>query len=376
MSKGHYKQMCRSKVEVKSERYRKDSIRCIEINAINNGDNELKCEVVIAGERIEALIDTGAVVNVIPKRYLNQKLQLNSSGTSLRTWTGEKISTLGTITAEITAGHRTTSAEFYITEKGSQPLLSFLLAKELNLIGNINTMNANSKKNHVLPETIQQKLHQAFQEKGSQIKREPCRIEVIKNAKPVKIPTRRIPIAYHDEVRRELQEMERNGIIEKSKQAVDWCSPLVITHKKSGKLRICIDYIRLNECVRTPCRQIPTIEEIQGKIGRANYFTTLDMTNGYWQVEVHKDDRDLLTFGTPCGTYTFKRLPFRLKSAPMIFQEYVTEIIGELPGVVVYLDDILIATETKEGHLKTFETVLDKLINAGVALNANKCQIG
>ena len=97
------------------------------------------------------------------------------------------------------------------------------------------------------------------------------------------------------------------------------------------------------------------------------------MGNGYWQIEVDQESKKLLTFATPFGTYTWRRLPFGLTSAPMIFQEYVTGIVGDIPNVIVYLDDIMIAAKTAEEHKFLLEKVLQRLVAAGVALNKEKC---
>jgi len=99
------------------------------------------------------------------------------------------------------------------------------------------------------------------------------------------------------------------------------------------------------------------------------------MKNGYWHIEVHEEDRHYLTFGSPFGTYQWKRLPFGLKSAPIIFQDSVSSLLVGIPNVVAYLDDIMIATETKEEHLTVLEKVLEKLVDSGVRLNMEKCAV-
>jgi hypothetical protein len=71
---------------------------------------------------------------------------------------------------------------------------------------------------------------------------DPCRIELESNAKPVKIPTRQLPVAYWENVKLELEKLKKDGIIVKLSEAVDWCSPLVISHLKIGKIRQCADW--------------------------------------------------------------------------------------------------------------------------------------
>ena len=280
------------------------------------------------------------------------------------TWTGERLTVLGTFTANVQYRQRQAKAIFHVTNAGSKALLSLTIARELGMINELATLNECS----TLPQEIVEILDKAF--KGdAKVKMEPCHIELEDNATPVKIPARRVPIAYQEDLKNELDLMERNDVVQKISSAVEWCSPVVIAHKKNGKIRLCVDYRRLNEVIREPSRQIPTVEEVLGRVGDAKWFTTLDMRNGYWQLEVREQDRKLLAFGTPFGTYVWKRLPLGLKSSPMLFQDRVVQIVGNLPQVTVYLDDIMIATKTKEEHVKVLKIVLQRLVTAGVALS-------
>jgi hypothetical protein len=101
-------------------------------------------------------------------------------------------------------------------------------------------------------------------------------------------------------------------------------------------------------------QRVTVLVDTSAQVGKAQYFSTLDMRNGYWHIEVHEDDRALLAFGTPFGTFTWRRLPFGLKSAPMVFQDYVCTILDGLGHVMIHLYDILLATETMEEHLQRF----------------------
>jgi hypothetical protein len=165
-------------------------------------------------------------------------------------------------------------------------------------------------------------------------------------------------VAYWEDVKLELEKLKKDGVIMKLSEAVDWCSPLVISHRKNGKIRLCIDYRRFNECLRALVRQIPTMKEVLAQVGKAQYFSTLYMRNGYWHIEVHENDHALLAFGTPFGTFTWRCLPFGLKSAPMVFQDYVCTILDGLEHVMIYMDDILLATETMEDHIQLLKEVL------------------
>ena len=378
-------------------------------------------QILVNGSSLKVMVDTGACVNVIPKYLIKFPIRLKETQLRLHTWTGEELALAGSFEAQVKSGEVVTSTTFFVTEKGTQALISYELARELKFIGEVASIKQShesgwkaaasatpvvqsrgrggsvpgkgsplenphepidrqqpkadvGRRKNPLPADIQHLLEKAFQGEAK-IRMEPCQIEVFPQARPVKIPVRRVPIAYQEELKGELDRMEKDGIVEKISTAVEWCSPIVIAHRKNGAIRVCIDYRRLNEVIRCPSRQIPTVEEVLGRVGQATCFSTLDMRNGYWQVEVEEESKKLLVFGTPYGTYTWRRLPFGLTSAPMIFQDYVMRVIGDVPNVIVYLDDIMIATQTREQHQSLLKLVLERLVSAGVALNRDKCAI-
>ena len=137
-------------------------------------------------------------------------------------------------------------------------------------------------------------------------------------AVPVKQPSRRIPFGYQEEVKCDLKTMLNNGIIEKSSS--EWASPLVLVRKPSGDLRICVDYRRLNEVTAVTSYPLPNITETLDRLAGASYFTSIDMTSGYHQVEIAEDDKDKTAFTTPYGLYQYCRMPFGLAGASGTFQ--------------------------------------------------------
>ena len=109
------------------------------------------------------------------------------------------------------------------------------------------------------------------------------------SAKPVRLAPYRLPHAYRETVKSELQSMEESGIIQSSKS--EWASPIVLVPKKDGTLRMCVDYRRLNSISEADAYPMPRIDELIDRLGGAQYITTLDLTRGYWQVPVAPDSR-------------------------------------------------------------------------------------
>jgi len=170
--------------------------------------------------------------------------------------------------------------------------------------------------------------------------------------------------------------MLAEGVIVKVTEPTEWCSPMVTVRKKNGQLRICTDFRQLNHAVERELFQIPTFEDITAMMQGATVFSLLDCSSGYWQLPVEKESQPLLTFTSPFGRFSYTRLPFGLKSAPEIFQRVMSQILSDLPGVTVYIDDILIFATSEGEHKHRLEAVLRRLEQEGITLNRDKCSIG
>ena len=168
--------------------------------------------------------------------------------------------------------------------------------------------------------------------------------------------------------------MVNNKIIVKITEPTDWCSPLVVTSKKSGDFRICCDLRSLNKAAKRPEFQLPSFEELANKINGASTYTLLDATSAFHQISVHPDSQQLLTFGTSLGRFAWTRVPYGLRSAPELFQSILSDILCDIPKVFVFFDDILIAANSIEEHDSTLKRVLQRLLDKGLALNKTKCK--
>lgn len=111
------------------------------------------------------------------------------------------------------------------------------------------------------------------------------------------------------------------------------------------------------------------------KLGKAQYFSTLDLAKGYHQILVAEKDIEKTAFVTPAGLYEYVRMPFGLKNAPATFQRLINEILRDYINTicVVYLDDILIFSTTLEEHLNSIEKIFKKLIEHNLKIQADKC---
>lgn len=138
-----------------------------------------------------------------------------------------------------------------------------------------------------------------------------------KSSIPICLPPYRIPHAYRDIVKDELEQMEKETIIERSDG--EWAFPIVLVKKKDGTLSMCVDYCRLNSIAEADAYPIPHVDDLIDSLGRAKYITTLDLAKGYWQVTVNEESRPRTAFATPYGLFQFRVMPFCLHGVPATF---------------------------------------------------------
>ena len=194
------------------------------------------------------------------------------------------------------------------------------------------------------------------------------------NQAPIKQTPRRLPIHYKQEVGQMLEEMQSQGVIEPSHSP--WASPVVMVRKKDGSLRFCIDYRKLNEVTRKDSYPLPRVDDLLDSLSDAQWFSTLDLRSGYWQVEVDPRDREKTAFSTPRGLFQFRVMPFGLCNAPSTFQRLMELVLAGLSWEVclAYLDDVVVFGRTWEEHLQRLKMVLMRLKEAHLKLHPKKCQ--
>ena len=198
------------------------------------------------------------------------------------------------------------------------------------------------------------------------------RIYTPESARPVHQPPYRLPYAYRERVKKELQEMLAAGIIEPSSS--EWSSPLVVVHKEDGSLRLCVDYRRLNTVTQPDAYPMPRVDELLDRLGKATYLSTIDLARGYWQVPVSPPDRYKTAFTTPYGFFQFKRMPFGLSGAPATFQRMMDQLTNDMEFAAAYMDDLVVYSNTWEEHLQHLQATLQRLQTAGLTAKPNKCQ--
>ncbi|EGT47562.1 hypothetical protein CAEBREN_01908 [Caenorhabditis brenneri] len=202
-----------------------------------------------------------------------------------------------------------------------------------------------------------------------------CEIELVEGAEPVRQKPRPIPLAIRPEIRKMIQKMLAQGVIRESHSP--WASPVVLVKKKDGSVRMCIDYRKVNKVVRYNAHPLPNIEATLQSLSGKKVFTTLDLLAGYWQIPLKEQSKEITAFAIGSELFEWNVLPFGLVTSPAIFQATMESVIGDMLGICafVYVDDLLIASESLEQHAKDLERVLERVEKSGMRFRASKCHI-
>lgn len=186
------------------------------------------------------------------------------------------------------------------------------------------------------------------------------------------------PISATEFINSEIQSLLNDGIIQKS--CSPYNSPVHVVSKKGvddngkQKLRMVIDFRKLNEKTIPDRYPIPDTSVILANLGKSTFFTTLDLKSGFHQILMSKNDRHKTAFSVNNGKYEFCRLPFGLRNAPSIFQRAIDDVLREWIGkcCYVYIDDIIIFSPNAETHLRDIETIITSLQKSGMKISSEK----
>ena len=199
------------------------------------------------------------------------------------------------------------------------------------------------------------------------------RMEVEPGSKPVQIPTRRMPLHYKEDVQKKID-------VFLEKELTTPChspnsAPAKLVPKKNGKPRLVNDYRQLNKQTIQSTWPIPSIEELFDTLEGSAYFTSIDMSAGFYQVPTEASSQDYTAFSTPFGSLKWLRMPMGLTGSPPTFQCLVQKVLVGLTWkiCVPYLDDNIIFSSTPEEHLERLRLVFQRFRAHHLKINPDKC---
>jgi transposase InsO family protein len=196
------------------------------------------------------------------------------------------------------------------------------------------------------------------------------------DAKPSYRPMYRLSPEEKAECESQVKDLLEHGLIQPSSSP--WGAPVLFVPKPNGKLRMCCDFRLLNKQTIKNKYPLPRIDDLLDVLHGKKVFSSLDLQSGYWQIALSPEDMQKTAFNTHFGHFEYKVMCFGLSNAPATFQSLMNDIFKEEIGkfVVIYLDDILIFSDTPQEHLDHLRRVLERLRQHQLYAQMPKCEFG
>lgn len=195
---------------------------------------------------------------------------------------------------------------------------------------------------------------------------------------PVYVKNYRLPQSHKEEIDKQVNKLLQDGLIEPSSS--NFNSPLILVPKPTlggeKRWRMCVDYRLVNKKLTADKFPLPRIDEILDGLGRAKFFSVLDLFNGFYQIPLHEDSRDITSFSTPAGSFRWKVLPFGLNVSPNSFSRMMSLAFSGANQIqyFLYMDDVIVIGSSVKHHLKNLEGIFEICRNRNLKLNPLKCK--
>lgn len=193
------------------------------------------------------------------------------------------------------------------------------------------------------------------------------------DSQPVKKKPYKVPYNLRDEMNSQINILLESGILEPSVSA--YAAPVLLVRKSSGDYRLVTDFRALNSKVIPDSYPLPSIGEAVDNLSKGKFFSTLDLTSGFFQQIVAPEDRHKLAIASYRGLFQFTRTPFGLRTSANSFQRLMNIVLSGLEpfNIGVYIDDIIIASSSIKEHFPKLQMVFDRLIHHNLRLKPSKC---
>ena len=353
-----------------------------EVNCVGsqNTSSEWLINMTVGSKVLIAKVDTGAQANVISDSELKRVSPhsiIRPSLIKLTAYSGHTLPILGVAEVEIEYNQLKRKVSFHVLgeEMKARTLIGLPSIKQLGLLdgmGSISHVSSKQSGDDTGKCPIVEEFKDVFTGLGK-LETE-YKIVIKPDAKPTMCAPRSVPYALRDRLKAELESLCSNGIIEETKEPSEWLNPIVTVVKPNGSLRICLDPQNLNAATVRDRYSFPKVSDIYARLSGSKVFSTLDAKSGFHQIPIDHESSKLTTFLTPFGKFRFLRLPFGITSAAEFFHKTMVDMIGDIPGVEVYIDDVLISAPDAETHEVRLRQVLTKFRDAGLKLNMDKCK--
>ncbi|XP_028413864.1 uncharacterized protein K02A2.6-like [Dendronephthya gigantea] len=332
----------------------------------------------VRGVWLTLMADSGSSINILDENdfeKLGDRPELEQTSTRVYPYKSNRpLKMIGQFETILKTERGATSREvMYVTQGAGGSLLSWQASQKLGLISTVRPLEMKR-----VPRKGTQRLVEEYGDlftglgklKGYQVQ-----LHIDDSIQPSAQPHRRVPFHVRKQLEEQLEEDEKNGVIERVEGPTPWVSPVVVAPKpkQPGKIRMCVDMRQANKAIQRERHITPTIKEVIGDLNGATVFSKLDLNQGYNQLELAPESRYITTFSTHVGLRRFTRLNFGISSAAEIFQNVIRETLRGIQGAINLSDDILVYGKTQEDHDRALRETLQRLREKGITLHRNKC---
>lgn len=330
------------------------------------------------GTTVSMQLDTGASLSLIPENIYKDKLKdcmLRPTSIHLASYTGDKIPVLGEIKVPVTYEGQQCSLPLIVVKGDKPPLLRrnwlqkiSLNWKEIFILRHVTPVSVLSLSD------VLEKHKELFHDGYGKICDFKAKVRLQEGSQPIFHKPRPVPYALKEAVEKELDRLERNGIISQVGRS-DWAAPIVVVPKKDKTVRLCGDYkVTVNKCILAEEYPLPNVEDLFATLAGGKVFSKIDLSFAYQQLQLDTESEQYLTINTHKGLFKYHRLAYGISTAPAIFQHTMDQILQGLQHVVCFMDDILVSAPSSEEHLVVLDKVLSQLQQYGIRVKKSKCE--
>ena len=328
------------------------------------------------GRPVKMEVDTGAAVSVCSsagfrRLWPDSGPELEPCSVQLKTYSEEALKVLGQVLVNVHYAGQAARLPLVVVDGAGPCLLGRNWLEHIRLDWpSICRVSSQSRVEGILEE-----FPEVFEDGLGCYNGGEVNIEVDPDVQPRFYKPRTVPLAFREEVDSQLEKGIKDGIWEPVKHS-KWAAPLVVVPKDGGKsVRICGDYrLTINKAAKVEQYPLPRIEELCSKLTGCTIYSKVDLKSAYNQLVLDERSREYLTINTPRGLLRPCRLGFGYASAVSLFQRTLESVLAGIPGVGLFLDDIVCAGRDQGEHDASLREVLRRLQETGLRVNKAKCR--
>ena len=357
---------------------------------------------------LEGKVDSAAHVCTLPAEWMSKiglrKKDLQPSRMTIYGATGDTVKIVGTKLMDIELNGYKLRAKFYFGENVSEFLISEEVSYDSKCVSYgpaVFQQALNVDAVHITPESevdymsLQKKWKQHLplgKKTGEPLKDlkkifpdafdgsvglfpGEVELKLTSDAQPVQCPPRAVPQSIQDKLKKQLDKMEKEGVIRACPETTKWVHNLVIASKKDGSLRICLDPKNLNKYLVRNIHYTASWEDAVHSFQGGKFFSTLDAKSGYWTKKLSPESQKMTAFNTPFKKYCFIRMPFGLSVSSEIFQKDMDNALAGIPGTFPCADDVKVQGSSSFHHDVNLLETVERAAKAGIKFNPDKCSI-